>query len=68
MNWSKRVPVRAPRRTTSPYPVRFVAVCGECGWRQGYYDLDRVETTAAVHTRLTGHEGVEVVRAEEVEG
>lgn len=66
VNWASRVPPRPLRRTTNPYPVRFVAVCGQCGWQAGYYDLDRVETTARVHIRLTGHEGVEVVCAEEV--
>lgn len=67
MNWAKRVPARPPRRSTNPYPIRFVAVCGQCPARQGYYDLDRVEGWAAVHATLSGHDAVEVVRSEEVE-
>lgn len=67
MTWASRVPPRPPRRTTNPYPIRFVALCGQCPWRMGSYDLDRAEGAAAVHPRLTGHEGVEVVRAEEVQ-
>lgn len=66
MNWGKRIPARAPRRTTTPYPVRFVAVCGEHGMKYGLYDLHVVERYKEVHVELTGCESAEVVRAEEV--
>lgn len=66
MNWGKRVPARPPRRTTNPYRVRFVAVCGQCNWQAGFYDLEVAEGSAAGHRGLTRHEAVEVVRAEEV--
>ena len=67
MNWSSRVPARPPRRTTNPYPTRFVAICGECGWIMEYFDMDHATTAAERHMYMRLHEGVEVVRTEEVE-
>lgn len=66
MNWSTRVPPRPPRRTTNPYPIRFVAVCGYGDLRMGSYDLHVAEGSADWHRTATGHEAVEVVPAAEV--
>lgn len=65
VNWSSRVPPRPPRRTTNPYPIRFYAICA-CGWRQGTHELDRASGAAYTHGVLTGHEAVEVIRADEL--
>ena len=67
MTWSSR-PHRAPHRPArNPYPIRFVAVCGQGDLRMGAYDLHVAEGAADWHQNATGHESVEVVRAEEVE-
>ena len=67
MTWASR-PHRTWNRTPSnPYPIRFVALCGLGDLRMGAYDLHVAEGAADWHRGATGHEAVEVVRAEEVE-
>lgn len=66
MTWSSRVPAQPPRRSTNPYPIRFYAICA-CGQlRQGTHDVDRAAGIAYAHGVRTGHEAVEVIRADDL--
>jgi hypothetical protein len=66
VNWSSRIPPRPLRRSTSPYPIRFRAVCS-CGWSMGAHEVDRAGGAAYAHGVLTGHvDTVEVVRADDI--
>ena len=66
MNWAKRIPSRPIRRATSDYPGRYFPVCGRCGLLKGFYDLSLAEEFRDIHTEQTGHQEVEVIRAEEI--
>lgn len=61
MNWSSRVPPRPIRRSTTPYPPRYRAVC-QCGWHTNTHDAAQTGNAAYAHAVLTGHTGaVEII-------